>query len=413
MFVIYSKEKQSVPLKVWGKREEVEDECISQAINLTDLPFAFHHVALMPDCHPGFGMPIGGVFASKDCVIPYAVGNDIGCGMRFIHTNIPTSLLQVKTPNENLAQTIADDIIRNIPLGFNHHKEPQIDRRLESCYYDFNESMRRDGLGVELLPELEKSFYQLGTLGSGNHFIELQKDEEDNLGIMVHSGSRNLGYRICEYFHGIAKELNRKWYSSIPTEELAFLPINSKEGSLYIKWADLALTFAHFNRELMMKRIKNIVFNMVKKYTDFNCIKTDIDIDVHHNYVKLENHFNENVWVHRKGAIQTRKGVLGIVPGAMGSYSYIVEGLGNPNSFCSCSHGAGRKMGRKEAERTFELKAMFEDLKKQNTLLFTPNKNAVLDEVRWAYKDIEEVMEESKDLVSPIMKLKGLVVIKG
>jgi len=412
MFVIYSKEKQNIPLKVWGKKEEIEDECISQAINLTNLPFAFHHVALMPDCHPGFGMPIGGVLATKNCIIPYAIGSDIGCGMRFIHTNIPASLLQVETPNENLAQTIAGNIIRDVPLGFNHHKEPQKDEMLEYYYDDFSENMYYK-LGKELLPELERSLYQLGTLGSGNHFIELQKDEEDNLGIMIHSGSRNLGYQICKYFHNIAKELNRKWCSSISTEELAFLPIDSKEGHSYIQWMDLALTFAFVNREFMMKRIKNIVFNMVKEYTDFNHIETIFDIDIHHNYAKIENHFNENVWVHRKGAIQAYKGMLGIIPGAMGSYSYIVEGLGNSDSFCSCSHGAGRKMGRKEAERTFETKTMFKDLEKQNTLLFTPNKNVVLDEVRWAYKDIEEVMEESKDLVSPIMKLKGLVVIKG
>jgi tRNA-splicing ligase RtcB len=417
MFIQYHPSQQKIPIKVWLKKpEDLEAKCLTQSLNLANLPFAFKHVALMPDTHAGYGMPIGGVLAADGVIIPNAVGVDIGCGMGFIHTNIPAQLLKtVVTPSGPLVKQIIGTIMREIPVGFNHHKQPQDCATLdqfEPKSYDLD-------FPRELLGEIESGYYQAGTLGGGNHFIELQEDEAGFLGIMLHSGSRNFGYKICRYYNQLAKCLNRERRSAdgdagvLPEWDLAFLPADSVPGKAYIVWMNLALDFARENRQLMMKRVKNIVFNSVKKYTGFSGIDIDMEVNAHHNYAAIENHFGKDLWLHRKGAIRVREGELGIIPGAMGSYSYIVEGLGNPESFHSCSHGAGRKMGRKEAERCFKSQDVLHDLKQMNVTLGTPAKNKITDECRWAYKDIDQVIENERDLVKPIMKLKTVGVIKA
>lgn len=392
----------------------MEPECQRQALNLANLPFSFKHIALMPDTHAGYGMPIGGVLATEDVIIPNAVGVDIGCGMGFVHTNIPVSLLRnVNTPNGKLVQQIIGTIMREVPIGFAHHKQPQDCAALDHFEPDF--------FGIqfpqELLREIDEGYYQAGTLGGGNHFIELQEDDEGYLGIMIHSGSRNFGYKICNYYNQLAKSLNRDWRSEemdvLPEWDLAYLPLDSEAGQAYNVWMNLAMDFAKENRQLMMERIKNTVFNCVKKYAGFNGIEIDMEVNAHHNYAALEEHFDKQVWVHRKGAIRAGTGELGIIPGAMGSFSYIVEGLGNPESYCSSSHGAGRKMGRKEAERKFRYQDVLKDLEKMNITLGTPRKNNISDECRWAYKDIERVIEDERDLVRPIMRLKTVAVVKG
>jgi tRNA-splicing ligase RtcB len=412
MFIQYHQNKQRVPIKVWlKKQEELEPSCEAQALNLANLPFVFRQVALMPDTHAGYGMPIGGVLAAEAVVIPNAVGVDIGCGMGFIHTNIPVSLLKtINTANGKLVQQIIGAIMREIPVGFAHQRQPQ-----ECAVLDrFVVASGNANLTGELLREIESGYYQLGTLGGGNHFIELQEDEAGCLGVMLHSGSRNFGYKICNYYNKIAKSLNREWRSPVPAEwDLAYLPVDSEAGQAYITWMNLALEFAGENRQLMLERVKNIICNCVKKYAGFSGIQIDLEVNAHHNYAALEHHFGSDVWVHRKGAIRVREGELGIIPGAMGSFSYIVAGLGNPESFQSCSHGAGRKMGRKEAERRFRSAEVLNDLKELNVTLGTPNKGKIADECRWAYKDIDKVLENERDLVRPVMKLKTVAVIKG
>jgi tRNA-splicing ligase RtcB len=412
MFVLYHQEKQRLPIKIWLKKpEDLEPECQAQALNLANLPFAFRQVALMPDTHAGYGMPIGGVLACEEAIIPNAVGVDIGCGMGFVHTNIPAALLKTtETPNGTLAQQIVGAIMREIPVGFAHHQTAQKCAALDRFV---REGIHR-GEPKELLGEIDAGYYQAGTLGGGNHFIELQEDDAGYLGLMLHSGSRNFGYKICQYFNRAAKELNRKSDSDVrPEWDLAFLPTASEPGRSYIRWMNLALEFAMENRQLMMERVKRIVFDAVAKHAGFSEAGIDLEVNAHHNYAALEQHFGQSLWVHRKGAIRVGAGEPGIIPGAMGSYSYIVEGLGNPESFQSCSHGAGRKMGRKEAERRFKAEAVLADLKQQDVVLGTPKRSRIADESRWAYKEIDRVIENERDLVQPVMRLKTVAVVKG
>lgn len=345
MFVIFDRETQKKPIKVWlDSISDIEESCLEHAYHLANLPFIFKHVALMPDAHTGSGMPIGGVIAVKDVIIPDAVGNDIGCGMAFIHTDI-----DVKELSKSLIQKIVYEILKTIPTGFEHQKTKNFSQVLASAEDELCVNLGKGNPCFNFLyNEIDRAYYQIGTLGGGNHFIELQQDENGKLGIMVHSGSRNFGYQICRYFNKVAEELQETWPFKIRSEwQLPFLPVSSVEGQSYIQWMNLALSFAQENRQIMVDKVIKIITDKVRPF------KIDMNINAHHNYASAEHHFGKNVWVHRKGAIRARKGELGIIPGAMGSYSYIVEGLGNPESFCSCSHGAGRRMGRKEAKRQF------------------------------------------------------------
>lgn len=410
MLTVFDKDQQQVPIKAWLKKEELEDNVLEQARVLTNLPFVYKWISLMPDCHYGYGMPIGGVMASKEAIVPYAVGQDIGCGMCYIQTDISyEEIKNVNHDNQSFLQIIVNQIMRDVPVGHSLHKTKQeslvIDKVLEEGVQDRELS--------EAIDILEKAYYQVGTLGGGNHFIEFQQDEQGKIGIMIHSGSRHLGAKICQYFNGLAKELNKKWYSALPENNpLPFLPVNSTEGQAYIKWMTIALDFAYENRETMLTRSMEVFSKQVSKHLGKE-VHYSLKVNCHHNYAALENHYGEQVWVHRKGATRARDGELGIIPGAMGSYSYIVSGLGNEESFQSSSHGAGRVYSRKKAKEEISVESVILDLKQQEVVLGKQKKNDVAEESRFAYKDIDSVMANQKDLVLPIKKLKTIAVIKG
>ena len=399
------------PIKIWlEKEQDLEESCLEQALHLAQLPFLHKWVCLMPDTHTGMGMPIGGVIAAKGVVIPNAVGVDIGCGMAYVKTSIPVKALkETMTGSGNLVQGIVGDILRNIPVGFAHHKTPMpcytLDRAMEELSLYEADS--------ELLGQLEAGYFQVGTLGGGNHFIELQEDEEGFLSVMLHSGSRHFGKSVCDYFHQKAREQNCRWYSQVPDEyRLAFLPVDTPEGRQYLNWMNLSMDFARENREKLMLAVKAVLEKWIVRYTDLE-LKYEEEINCHHNYAALENHFGENVWVHRKGAVRARKGELTVIPGAMGSYSYVVRGLGNPESFCTSSHGAGRAYSRRGAMEAFSCEEVMVDLKNQGVILGKKNKKDVAEESRFAYKDIDRVMENQKDLVEPVRRLRTIGVVKG
>ena len=381
-------------IKSWC--ENPEEGAISQAKNLANLPFLFKHVALMPDTHFGYGMPIGGVIATEGVVIPNAVGVDIGCGMAACQTN----LMDITTDQ---LKKIMGQIRAAIPVGFNHHKEAQVPKMelLGDLCVDADHFMN---LPHVVFKEAEKATHQLGTLGGGNHFIEIQKGSDGNIWIMIHSGSRNLGFKVANHYNALAKELNKRWHSSVPVKhELAFLPLDTDEGEAYINEMNACLKFAKLNRDTMMDRVVDIFKN------DLGAI-VDRAINIHHNYASMEHHFGKNVMVHRKGATSAREGEMGIIPGSQGTSSYIVKGKGNPDSFQSCSHGAGRKMGRKQAQKTLNLK---EEQAKLEGIIHSVRNASDLDEAPGSYKDVETVMREQKDLVGVVVKLKPLAVVKG
>lgn len=410
MFVI--SENNKMPIKVWLERiGDMEDSCLEQAYHLAELPFLHQWVCLMPDTHTGKGMPIGGVIATEGVIIPNAVGVDIGCGMGFVGTNVKFQDIEdIQTPNGSIICAIIGDILRNIPVGFAHHKEPQHSYTLLRAENELDKYER----DTELLGQIEAGYFQIGTLGGGNHFIELQVDDEGYLGIMIHSGSRHFGKSVCDYFHNRARELNKKWYSTVPDEyRLAFLPVDSDDGRAYINWMNLCLDFAYENREKMMLKTKAIFEKYIKKSTDIREVEYHMEVNCHHNYAAIENHYQKNVWVHRKGAVRANNGDIVVIPGAMGSYSYVVQGKGNPESFCSSSHGAGRAYSRKGAMNAFTCEQVMNDLKKQKVVLGKRNKKNVAEECRFAYKDIDMVMRNQTDNVEIIKRLKTVGVVKG
>jgi len=369
-----------------------EPGAIAQAQNLSMLPFLHEHVALMPDTHEGYGMPIGGVIATKGVVIPNAVGVDIGCGMIAVQTSIvDLSMHDLKA--------ILGEIRKTVPVGFNHHKEAHQDWMPKEMFKE------ADAPIVDR--EFDSACKQIGTLGGGNHFIEIQKDSLDgDIWIMIHSGSRNIGLKVANHYNNIAKKLNEKWYSIVPKAyDLAFLPLDSEEGVRYMTEMNQCLAFALANRKAMMNIIKSI-FAVQTNCTFFE------EINIHHNYATMEHHFNKNVMVHRKGATSAKAGELGLIPGSQGTASYVVEGRGNPESFMSCSHGAGRKMGRKFAQKNLSLEEETKKLDDQG-ILHSIRSVKDLDEASGAYKDIDTVMEEQQDLVNIKVKLLPLAVVKG
>lgn len=391
------KEKR-IPIKMW--LDDLEEGALEQTKNLSDLPFAFKHIALMPDAHQGYGMPIGGILATKGYVVPNAVGVDIGCGMCSVKTNINLDNLPVED-----IKKIMGKIREKVPVGFNKHKDKQPLEYLPKL------PVRNINPKMVIEQQWQAAQYQLGTLGGGNHFIELQKDEDNILWIMVHSGSRNLGKKVADYYNKIAKDLNQRWFSEVKKEvDLAFLPLDSQEGIDYLLEMNYCMEFALSSRRLMLKRI----LESIKEVCDEKGIefKADDLINIPHNYCRIEHHFNENVVVHRKGATSAKLKEVGIIPGSQGTSSYIVSGLGNPESFCSCSHGAGRKMGRNVAKRTLSLKGEIEALNKKG-IVHAIRTTEDLDEAPGSYKDIAVVMENQKDLVDILVKLEPIGVVKG
>jgi len=409
MFTLYHQEKQKFPLKVWLKKpEELEEKCLDQALNLANLPFVHQWVALMPDTHLGKGMPIGGVIALKDVVIPNAVGVDIGCGMAYVQTDLSAKVLkETLIKDEKLINLLVNDTLRNIPVGTMHHKHRQ------SCLALDRAEESKLSFAPELFYTIENGYYQVGTLGGGNHFIELQEDEAGLLGIMIHSGSRNFGHEIGRYFNQIAKELSKSWDQIIPYEyNLPYLPFAHPAGQAYLAWMQLALDFARENRHQMMQKVMALLAKWVAQGAQLKVEFEEI-IDCHHNYAALEEHYGEHVWVHRKGATRACQGEIGIIPGAMGAASYLVKGKGNPESFCSSSHGAGRRYSRSGAMKQFEAKNVLEDLRKQGVILGKRSYKDVAEESRFAYKDIDQVLADEVDLVQPLKRLKTLGVVKG
>ena len=410
MFVI-NEENSRVPVKVWlESREDIDKECFNQAMNLSRLPFVHKWVSLMPDTHAGYGMPIGGVLATKGVIIPNAVGVDIGCGMSFAATNIRLEdIKDVTTGSGPLLKLIVGEIMRAVPVGFDHHADKQPSEVIDRALADPDAYLNQPTLA----DSLEDGYYQVGTLGGGNHFIEIQVDDEGFIGLMLHSGSRHFGLTVCKHFGRLARELNEKWHSAVPSEwQLSFLPADAQEGVDYISWMNLAMDFAAENRERMMTVVKDI---FLRRVYDFTRLQTEFstEINCHHNYAALEHHYDANVWVHRKGATRARAGELAVIPGAMGSYSYVVEGLGNPESFCTSSHGAGRAYSRKGAMEKFSVQSVMDDLNAQGVVLGKHNKQDVAEESRFAYKDIDTVMASQTDCVRPVKRLKTVAVIKG
>ena len=381
------------PVKIWT--DNVEESAMRQIENLTTLPFLFHHLAIMPDVHAGMGMPIGGVLACKDAVIPNAVGVDIGCGMCAVKTNWKVS----EIPAEVLRKQIMKGIRERIPLGMGHHMEAQDEKYLPEGF-DIDK--------LEIVKRRQHSIrHEVGTLGGGNHFIELQKDETDNLWIMIHSGSRNLGKQVGDYYNNIAATLNERFHSVVsPEMRLPFLPIGTKEFGMYWNEMKYCIEFALCNRRLMMERIEEVIADAL------NGIEFEPMINIAHNYAAMENHFGKNVIVHRKGATLAREGVIGIIPGSQGTASYIVEGLGNPESFCSCSHGAGRVMSRKKAIETLNMQQEVAQLEAKGIVHAIRRQND-MQEASGAYKDIEEVIANEQDLVRVKTRLLPVAVIKG
>lgn len=411
MFVHYEKENQKVPIKIWTESiDAVDEKCLEQAHNLANLPFVYKWVSLMPDTHAGKGMPIGGVIACDGVVIPNAVGVDIGCGMAFVQTDIPVKLLkETLTGSGSLINIIVGNILRTIPVGFAHHKKAQESAVLDKAKNEL-EKYKDD---FTLLPEIDEGYFQAGTLGGGNHFIEIQEDENGLACIMLHSGSRHFGNIVGQHFNKLARALNNRWFSSVDESfNLPFLPVDTDEGQRYLHWMGLSMDFAYENRAKMLSKVKEVFTESVEKYLgvtpEFSC-----EINCHHNYAALESHYEKNLWVHRKGAISAKEGELAIIPGAMGSYSYIVRGKGNPESFMSSSHGAGRRFSRTGAVKEFSVESVMVDLKERDVVLGKFNKSDVAEECRFAYKDIETVMSDQTDLVEPVKRLFTVGVVKG
>ncbi|MAO66003.1 MAG: RNA-splicing ligase RtcB [Balneola sp.] len=378
---------EKLPIKLW--LNDIEEGALQQAKDLANLPFAFKHIAIMPDSHQGYGMPIGGVLASEDAIIPNAVGVDIGCGMCSLRTNLE----HIKTAD---LKKVLGIIREHVPVGFNHHNSKQ------------NEQWMPD-IGDQNLPIVEQEYddarTQVGTLGGGNHFIEVQQGSDGFVWIMIHSGSRNIGYTVAKHYNKQAKKKNESWHAKVP-KDLAFFPKDSEEFNDYINEMNYCIEFALQNRKLMMERAKNAfsdVFNSVE-FTDF--------INKPHNFASWENHFGKNVIVHRKGATQARQGELGMIPGSQGTNSYIVKGKGNKMAFDSCSHGAGRTMSRTQARKTLSVKEQTKSLEERGILHAIRSDND-LDEAPGSYKDIAKVMDLQKDLIDIVHELKPLGVIKG
>ena len=385
--------ENNIPIKLW--LDGIEQGALDQAKNLANLPFAFKHIAIMSDAHQGYGMPIGGVLATKDVVIPNAVGVDISCGMQAVKT----SLTDV---DKDTLIKIIDNIREYIPVGFHKQKEKKPDSLMPKT------TDEKYNLDLPIVSQLyDSALYQLGTLGGGNHFIEIQKGNDGFIWLMVHSGSRNLGFRVANHYNKLAISLNKKWHTKIPEEwDLAFLPIESPEGSSYLSEMRYCADFALANRSLMIDKIKSIIITFNKEKAYF-----DKEIDVSHNYAAIEGHFSKLVMIHRKGATRAFTDDIGIIPGSQGSKSYIVEGLGNPESFRSCSHGAGRIMSRTKAKAELNLKDEIKILNDQG-IIHGIKSNDNLDEATGAYKDIATVMENQADLVKIKVELSPLAVVK-
>lgn len=401
--MIVINEPNSRPIKVWVRDvSEIEDSALVQIKNLARMPFiARNGVAAMADIHAGKGSTIGSVIATNKAIIPAAVGVDIGCGMVAVRTSLkatdlPDSLLDIRLQIE-----------RDVPLGAGgrHNRvedtesnwagKTALNDRIESLLIKHSEIKQRDGAVLG----------QLGSLGSGNHFIEICLDENDDVWVMLHSGSRGFGNKIGMHFIELAMNDMEKYFIDLPDRDLAYLPEGTKHFNDYVEAVSIAQEYAFQNRAVMLER----VLAALARRVPIPFTLTDEAINCHHNFVQKENHFGQNLWVTRKGAIQARRDMLGIIPGSMGQKSYIVCGKGHAESYCSCSHGAGRMYSRSKARKLFTL----EDLEKQTQGVECRKDDAVLDEIPSAYKDMDKVMSNQTDLIDVVHTLKAVLCVKG
>ncbi|MGZ5150606.1 MAG: RtcB family protein [Burkholderiales bacterium] len=395
------KDEGSRTIRIWT--EDVDASALDQLRNIAKLPFIDPHgVAAMPDVHYGIGATVGSVIATSGAIIPAAVGVDIGCGMCAVRLSgaraehLPDSLAQLRS-----------EIEHSVPTGFEKHAPAQQNERAAAMLYEGFRWMeekhprafaRRKDSSDKIISS------QFGSLGGGNHFIEVCIDEAGELWLMLHSGSRGIGNAIGQYFIEVAREDMRRHFINLPDRDLAYFAEGTEHFEDYVHAVSWAQGYARENRNEMMRRILIVLHRHLPPFRE-----RDEAINCHHNYVERENHFGRNVWLTRKGAIRAREGDLGIIPGSMGQRSYIVRGLGNSDSYHSCSHGAGRRMGRKEARRQFTVA----DLRQQTAGVECRKDDAVLDEIPGAYKPIDEVMENQRDLVEVVHTLKQVLCVKG
>jgi tRNA-splicing ligase RtcB len=373
----------------WTNPSEIEEVALQQLKNISALPWVFHHVAAMPDVHFGKGATVGSVIAMKGAVSPAAVGVDIGCGVGAMRTSLSANDL----PDDLRGWRTA--IERAIPVGFNEHRDP-VERAQDKTFWD-----EFHHLTPAVKDLLGKARRQIGTLGGGNHFIELCLDTEDRVWMMLHSGSRNIGKSLAEIHIQRAKKLAHN--QDLPDRDLAVFLAGTREMEEYRRDLFWAQRYARKNRETMLE-LYGAILQEVRPDVQFAEA-----VLCHHNYVAEETHFGEEVLVTRKGAIRAGKGDLGIIPGSMGTRSYVVRGLGNAQSFESASHGAGRRMSRGEAKRRFSVQDLFEQTKGVECR----KDPGVIDEIPAAYKSIEQVMENQKDLVEIVAELRQVLCVKG
>ena len=397
-----SLEELPIPISHWMGMTDTTftqdnfDSTMEQAYNLAFHPLTRARVSIMADGHPGMGMPIGGVIGCEKGLIPNAVGSDAGCGVLFTQLTLKASGLTI----DNLIN-IVDEIYNRIPIGFGEwREEPNKDFKMIVPDIRF------------IQDQTENLKLQMGTLGGNNHFIDILADKDDFLCIMVHCGSRNLGSKINTEYNKRALKMCKRWYSSIPNEQLAFLPIGEKDTREYIKALEFAVDFAYNNRASIVKSVIEIIHEELSRR-----IVVGSTVNSTHNYAVQENHFSKNLWVHRKGAIKLQEGTLGVVPGSMGTSSYIVRGLGNKLSFDSCSHGAGRIMSKTKANETFKKEDVEEHMNREGIIFpsFTQDRKGRWNvcESHFAYKDIEKVISNQADICEPINRLTPLAVIMG
>ncbi|MGH8521541.1 MAG: RtcB family protein [Gammaproteobacteria bacterium] len=387
-----------VPVKVYT--DEIEGSARQQLLNIATLPFVHHHVAAMPDVHTGIGATVGSVIATHRAIIPAAVGVDIGCGMMAARLSLTADVL-----DEKRLQLVFNQIGRDVPVGRGQHRE---ERASGEAARPFEPLLRRI---LEKHPGVRKAcgkstnwVLQMGTLGGGNHFIEICLDEDGRVWVMLHSGSRGIGNAIGTYFIDLARRDMERWFIQLPDRDLAYLPEGSEHFEDYIEAVGFAQAYAARNREAMMKLILAALRRHLPPFE-----VTSEAVNCHHNYVEREHHFGADVWVTRKGAIRAREGDLGIIPGSMGAKSYIARGKGAADSFQSCAHGAGRRMSRSAAMKSFTR----EDLARQTEGVVCRKDEGVIDEIPGAYKDIDTVMENQRDLVEVVHTLKQVVCVKG
>lgn len=398
-------------IKAWTNGVHFESQAQDQLKNIASLPFIHKHVAAMPDVHLGKGATVGSVIATKGAIIPAAVGVDIGCGMNAVRTSLkahdlPDNLKNIRGMIEQLVPVGHADHSWNLKNWKEHQDTPKLLNNLHAQVAPgFKRIVEKHPTILSMGRNLENRVYdQIGTLGGGNHFIEVCLDENDDVWIMLHSGSRNPGNCIGKYFIELAKKDMERHFISLPDKDLAYLVEGTEHYDDYVEAVHWAQDFAYRNRQAMMELVLRALRLRLPKFEI-----TKEAINCHHNYVATENHFGANVHVTRKGAVRARVGDYGIIPGSMGARSYIVRGLGNPDSFCSCSHGAGRQYSRGEAKKRFTL----DDHRKATEGVECRKDMSVLDETPGAYKDIDKVMEAQKDLVEVVHQLKQVLCVKG